>query len=187
MKTTALPGWFQTIDAGLTRLMRGSGYLAAISLMICMAVAVVDVVMAKFFMSGIPYATEIIQYLNVAIVFFGVACVQLSMGHTSVDLLWDKFPRPVRFWIKTGCNIIAVGVCGFFGYRAILLMIERYNLHTLSSGGAVGFQIWPFVAILVWGFLSLAVASLWCVVRALVDPARYVLHEDSDSGKEETV
>lgn len=167
---------FLKVDRGVMRVLKCSGYIGAVALMIAMVLAVVDVVLAKFFHASIPYATEAIQYLNVAMVFFGIAYVQLDMGHTCVDLLWEHFPRKLRFLIKFVFYILGVGVCGYFGYRAVILLQDKFAKHALA-GGSVGFEVWPFVAILAWGFFSLAVANIWSIVRAIVAPGRYVLRE----------
>lgn len=50
-----------------------------------------------FPVTGIPASTEIIQYLHIPVVFLSAAYITFDRGHTRIDLLSSKFPKPLTY------------------------------------------------------------------------------------------
>jgi TRAP-type C4-dicarboxylate transport system permease small subunit len=140
--------------------------IGAVCLIFVMCLAFFDAMASKFLRSSIPRATELVTYINVPIVFAGVAIVQLKEKHTTVDLIYGKFPR----WLKKACCIVAdlvgIGVCGYLAYLGLQYgasMQAKGNL----SGAVSGFKLWPFATIMGIGWLTLGVSTLWSLIRLL--------------------
>jgi len=160
---------FQRIDNVVVKFLKMITYLSAIALIGIMLVAVINVVGEKLAklglpVSGIPMSTEIITYLNIPVVFFAAAFVQLDTGHTRIDLIVGV-SKTVNFISGILGSILGAVICSFVGYRGLVLMGQNYTQNARSAASTVSFPIWPFNLILSLGFFLLALAFLWCIVR----------------------
>jgi len=169
MKGKQMSKAFLSADRTIVSAMKWVSYLAAVALALVMILAVADVISAKFFSKSIPNATEYIQYLNVAIVFLAMAYVQVDSGHTTVDIFYTHFPKAVQWIIHFVFYLGGIAINGFFGWRGIVLMMDKMATHARSSQ-AIGFLLWPFVAMMSIGLFLVALANVWCAVRACVYP-----------------
>lgn len=111
-------------------------------------------------------------YLNIPVVFLSAAYVQLERGHTHIDLIYMHFPKWGQKIVHTVGNLLGVGVSAFIGYRAVLSTIQKLQIVEKSSSAASAFVVWPFAAVIALGFLLMAVAFLWSLVREFVLPPR---------------
>ncbi|MDR1766203.1 MAG: TRAP transporter small permease [Lachnospiraceae bacterium] len=168
-------GWFQKVDKGITQAVKWISYLSGVCLVGIMLVAFFNVLGEKLRkvglpVTGIPASTEIIQYLHIPVVFLASAYVTLDAGHTKIDLLSSRLPRPVQDLFTTiGC-ICGTGVCGFVSWRGFAQMANYMRLHKMSSVTGVGFPLWPFALVLALGFALLAVTFLWSIFRLYLGP-----------------
>jgi TRAP-type C4-dicarboxylate transport system permease small subunit len=117
--------------------------------------------------SGIPMSTELISYLNIAVVFFAAAYVQLDTGHTRVDLIIGK-SKIAMFISSFVGNLLGCAVCAYVGYRGAVLMMDKFTSNARSAVSGSSFPVWPFAFILSFGFFLMALAFLWGVVGMFV-------------------
>lgn len=175
-------------DDVIFNIMKWISYISAVCLLVITLLSTADVVASKFFNHGITNATDIVTYLNIPVVFLSAAYVQLERGHTHIDLIYTHFPMWGQKLIHTVGNILGVGVSAFIGYRAILSTVQKFQIVEKSSSSASAFIVWPFAAIIAIGFLLMAVAFLWSLVREFVLPPREgfdpAAAPDDDFGKE---
>lgn len=191
----------QKLDAVMVRISKWLSYIAAALLIVIMLLAFFDAMSSKFLRQSIPRATELITYLNVPIVFFGVGIVQLKDKHTTVDLLYGKYP----VWLKKTCyvvaNLAAAGVCSYLAYLGFKYGVALRAKGSLS-GAITGFKLWPFGTIMGIGWALFAVTSLWSVFRllfnliplpgaeeeAFMEATKHLpLEADADMSKEELI
>ena len=159
-------------DNGIFNVMKWISYISAVCLFVITILSTADVVASKAFGNSIPNATSIVTYLNIPIVFLSAAYVQLERGHTHIDLIYTHFPKWAQTVIHTVGNILGVAISGFIGYRAVILTIQKFTSVAKSSSAINAFVIWPFVALIAIGFILMAVAFLWSLVREFVLPPR---------------
>jgi TRAP-type mannitol/chloroaromatic compound transport system permease small subunit len=159
-------------DNAIFNVMKWISYISAICLLIITLLSTADVVASKFFRHGITNATDIVTYLNIPVVFLSAAYVQLERGHTHIDLIYTHFPRWGQKIVHTVGNILGAGVSAFIGYRAVLFTVQKLQILEKSSSAASAFVTWPFAALIALGFLLMAVAFLWSLVREFVLPPR---------------
>lgn len=115
--------------------------------------------------TGIPASTEIIQYLHIPVVFLATAYITFDRGHTRIDLLSSKFPKPLQVIFGViGC-LLGSAICGFISYRGFLLMQTFITRNKMSGVGGTVFPLWPFALILCIGFAMLSFTFLWAIVR----------------------
>lgn len=159
-------------DNGIFNVMKWISYISAVCLLVVTLLSTADVTASKIFNHGITNATDIVTYLNIPVVFLSAAYVQLERGHTHIDLIYTHFPQWGQKIVHTVGNILGVGVSAFIGYRAVLSTIQKFEIVEKSSASASAFVVWPFAAIIALGFLLMAVAFLWSLVREFVLPPR---------------
>lgn len=149
-------------------------YVGAAALFVISVIATVNVIATKVFGKPIQNVTEFVTYLNVPVVFFCIGFVQLDRGHTHIDLIYRRFPKGFHKFIHILSYIIGVVVCGFAGWRGIVLTLQKFQTMTYASGPN-SFLIWPFVACIGLGYLVLAVSFFWCIFKELHGESPYVI------------
>lgn len=111
--------WAEAVDKVIFKFMYGVSILAGIALIITALLCTVDSLSAKIFSYSIPNGTDLITYLNIPIVFLAMGFIQVERGNTVVDLISNKFPKPVQkavqiFGYLLGAFISAyLAVCEF--------------------------------------------------------------------------
>lgn len=159
-------------DNGIFNVMKWISYISAVCLFVITILSTADVAGNKIFDHGITNATELVTYLNIPVVFLSAAFVQLERGHTHIDLIYTHFPQWAQKLIHTVGNVLGVAISAFIGYRAVILTTQKFASVAKSSSSINAFVIWPFVALIALGFLLMAVAFLWSLVREFVLPPR---------------
>ena len=159
-------GW-QLIDFILTKIIGWYVIIAEISAAIIMLLSVADVIGAKFFNHGIPSATELVEQLNVPLVFGAVAFVTLERGHIRIDSLDAHLSEKVKYILKIFSRIVEIIVCGFLSWRSFILvqdMIENFY----RNSGTWTFPLAPFAAAVLIGFILLTIASMLALGREII-------------------
>lgn len=176
-------------DNGIFNVMKWISYISAVCLLIITLLSTADVAATKIFKHGITNATDIVTYLNIPVVFLSAAYVQLERGHTHIDLIYTHFPKWGQKIIHTVGNLLGLGVSAFIAYRAVLSTVQKYQIVEKTSSNATAFVVWPFAALIAVGFLLLAAAFLWSLVREFVLPPRMEFDPaaapEEENGKEE--
>lgn len=170
-------------DNGIFNLMKWISYVSAVCLLVITLLSTADVAASKFFNHGITNATDIVTYLNIPVVFLSAAYVQLERGHTHIDLIYTHFPQWGQKIVHTVGNILGVCVSAFIAYRAILSTVQKFEVVEKSSSSASAFVVWPFAAVISLGFLLMAAAFLWSLVREFVLPPRMAFEPPEPGGE----
>lgn len=158
------------IDRGVFYVFKGLSYVSAVALIAVAVLCTANVLTTKLFKFGIANATEMVTYLNIPVVFLAIAFIQVERGHTSIDLLLDKFPKLVQQVIMFLAYLLGTAVCTFIGWREVVLTMDKFATMAKSSQARTAFVVWPFAAIVAIGFITLAVAMLWCAIREFIIP-----------------
>ena len=162
---------FQTIAKWLL-------YVGAAVLIFVMAVAFVDVIIAKVFGSSIKFATEIIQYCDVPLAYLGMGYTLLIGQMTGVDILFGRFSPKVQRVLEMIYDVFGAGFCVFFGKLSGDNMMNLLAKNTLSNPKG-GFPVWPFALVETVSWFVLAIAFVFCFLRYLL---RYMPAPDFMSG-----
>lgn len=175
---------FDKIDRVICSCVKYISYLGALSLFVIALMATVDVVATKVFGHPLRNVTELVTYMNVPVVFFCIGFVQLDRGHTHIDLIYRHFPLAAHKVIHIVSYVIGMAVCGFAGWRGMVLTAQKAQSMAYASG-PTSFLIWPFVACIGIGYLVLALSFLWCIPRELLGRSPYFIDEGGGSAAEE--
>lgn len=165
---------YETADRIISTAVKWVSYLGAVALFVIAVIASMDVIATKIFAHPIRNVTEFVTYMNIPVVFFCIGFVQLDRGHTHIDLIYRHFPLVFHKIIHIVGYIIGVAVCGFAGWRGMVLTGQKFSSMTYASG-PTSFLIWPFVVCIGIGYLVLAVSFLWCIFRELKGNSPYMI------------
>ena len=171
--STNAPTLYDKLDRWVVRILKWVSYVSAVALVGIMLVAFFNVIGEKLRqaglpVTGIPASTEIIQYLHIPVVFLAMAYVTLDRGHTKIDLLSSKFPKPVQLFFAIVGDLCGIFVACFIAWRGFLQMINFMEINRMSSVTGVGFPLWPFAFILSVGYVLLALSFVWDIVRRVL-------------------
>lgn len=163
----------ETVDKIIFKIMKGVSWLAGISLLAVAVLCTVDALSSKFLSASVPSGTDWVTYMNIPVVFLSMGFIQVERGNTVVDLLSCKFSKKVEKAVKVAGYAIAVFMCGLLGRCGFVMMMEKLQKHTLSSGQMSAFPVWPFALIVALGYTLAAVSFFWCILREfLIVPER---------------
>ena len=121
----------------------------------------------------ITFIEEAARYLMIWMALLAVSCGIARREHIGVELLFDRFPRPLRRWLLLVLDLLALV---FF---ALLLF---YGIGMVEKGGRQLTMIYglskslPFAAVPT----AAALACLQLVLVALRDQARFDRDDDAD-------
>jgi len=158
------PVEYGPLDRWFTRFTKWMSYVAALALGIVTLVCFVDVITWKLFGWTVPSATDLVTYLNLVLVFMAAAYVQMDRGSVAIELLQNKFQKVVRLATRVFGWVLGAGVCLFAAYRGWFRLADMYNTNAMAEG-AWHFRLWPFQAVLVFGFVCLGLAFLFAIGR----------------------
>lgn len=159
---------FQKMDQWLLKANRMISYGAMICLTVIMLLAFFDMISTKLLKVSITNATELVQYLNVPVVFLAIGYVELERGSTRIELLISRFPYRARKLCLAGGNILGVIVCALTAYLSAQMTLGKAAAHTRATAGqASSFFIWPFCLMLALGYFLVGLSFLWNTVRQL--------------------
>lgn len=159
---------FAKADKVIFKISKYISYAGGVAVCAIMLIAVIDVILAKFFKTALPSATEWITYLNVLIVFPPLAYVQLERGHTNVELFNNKFPPLVLKIIRICSLVLATAVMAFLAWLGFKMTVAKFLSGESSSSDAfavMAFKIWIFGAVYTVGSGLCALSFLWSLVR----------------------
>ena len=166
------PKWYLTTDKVIVNAAKYLSFIGAVALIIIAIITTVDAFATKVFRLPLQNITDFVTYMNVPCVFTCIAYVQLSSGHTHIDLFYRKFPVPVHRVIHIVGYLCGTAVCGFAGVRGFVLMLQKLQNHVYAST-TTSFLIWPFILFIGLGYSMLAIAFAWSIVRELVGRGPY--------------
>jgi TRAP-type C4-dicarboxylate transport system permease small subunit len=159
---------YSRLDKAYKSFARWFSYLAGAALGVITIVCFIDVIGSKFFGKAIPSQFDLIANLNVVIVFLAVFYVQMDRGSVAIELLQDRFPRPAKLAVRVLGSILGAAVSIFCAYRGWYYLADFWTTHK-SASGVWHFPIWPFQAVLVFGFFCLGLAFFFTVARDITD------------------
>jgi len=156
-----------SIDFTLTKIIGWYVIVAEIAAAIIMLLSVADVVSAKFFSQSIPSATELVEQLNVPLVFGAVAFVTLERGHIRIDTLDSRFSASVLFIFKVFSRILEIITCSFLSWRSFILVQDMIDNFYRNSGSWT-FILSPFAMTVLIGFILLTIAAAIALGREII-------------------
>jgi C4-dicarboxylate transporter DctQ subunit len=115
------------------KLVKGSGILGALLILIVMGITTYEVLMRYVFNAPTTWSLEISVILTMWGTFLGVAYTLQQGGHTSVDILINRFSEKKRKTIKRFIYLFVLLFCIFLTWVSLVPTIEAYRLKEVTQ------------------------------------------------------
>lgn len=122
-----------------------------------------NVVGRKFFHAPISGAEEVMNFLMVAVVFFGAGAVAYDGTHINMEILIDRLPGPVRDGFKALAQLAAIAVAAIVIGLGIPIVVHLAQFDERSQAANVPLFL-PQAAVPV-GLAFLALGALARLVK----------------------
>jgi len=140
----------------------------AIGLVVVMGLSTIaDVVGRYLFNYPIPGSVEIGTELVVAIVFLGVASVQLQRRHIRLEFLSERVSPKARSRLDLIIDVIVLAIVAVLTWRCILKAIESWQTGEISYG-VVAVPYAPARTIVAFGLALLCVSVILQIYERIV-------------------
>jgi len=140
------------------RLARSASTLAGVAVLAIVALITYDVAMRFFFEEPQLFVDEVASFLELFVIFGGLAYTFRTGGHVRVDLVTGRLPGRTRTWLRvTG---LVLGVV----FLAVVIWTTAQSALTASRYGRVSavmlYPLWAPMALIPLGLALLAAVML---------------------------
>ena len=170
-------GIWATLDAGLNRLYRLCGVIAAL-LLITLTVLVLLSILTRIVGTYIGGLTEFAGYTMAASSFFAMAYTFRSGGHIRVQLLVSKLTGSARRIDDLWCTGLFAAVVTYLSYYLCELAYESWEFGEISEGGDA-IALWIPQLPTAIGSVIFAISAIHTFIETIVRPATL---EEIDKG-----
>lgn len=143
--------------------------MAAIAVVLTMVIIVANIILRSVFHKPLTGIMDYVMILTAVTIALALASCAVQNGHIAVDLIIDKFPARVRYFIDALTNLVSL----IFWILAAVFMFDYANnmaiTGTLFPTTQIPFA--PVLGVIAAGILALAVVLLYRLldtVRKLV-------------------
>lgn len=129
------------------------GYLGCIALFAMMVLTTIDVVGRYLFNAPLIGAFELTEYLVLILIFSFLCNAQSHKIHVSVDLLFEKFPKKIRYIADLLNHVACFLLMALIAWMSYLKALELKEVGEASPNLVI--PDYPFVFFLVIGCIVL--------------------------------
>lgn len=141
-----------------------------IALTIMMTVITVDVILRIAINRPIRGSIEIAELLMLPAIFLAAGLVQHLKGNISVDVLYNKFPRNVKFIADIFTSLLSLGICGLILRQSFIFQL--YLIENRSMSNILKLTTAPFHVALVIGYILIVLVLIVQFVDTLMRAAK---------------
>jgi tripartite ATP-independent transporter DctM subunit len=146
----------------LSRRLNNVGTVLLVAMML---VTTIDVIGRYIFNSPLRGASEIAEFLQVIVVFFGVAYTATQKGHVAVDFLFTRLPqRGQRFLIRF-VSLVSAALFAVIAWESVAQSLVFKA--SMRSSPVLEIPDWPFVLVVAFGSGLLSIVLLGDFVESL--------------------
>jgi len=142
---------------------KAAGLLAGLGVLAMAGLITFDVLMRYFLDRPQLFVDELASFLQVFVVFAGLAYTFRAGGHVRVDLVTSSLPRPVRAWLR-----VVTLALGLAFLAAVIWVTAQSGLSAYGYGRVSAVMLYPLwipMLLIPAGLLLMAVAMLAAFVR----------------------
>jgi len=147
----------------IARTSRAAALVAGLGVLLIAGLITFDVLMRYFFDRPQLFVDEVASFVQVLVVFAGLAYTFRAGGHVRVDLVTSSLPRPVRAWLRV--VTLAIGV----GFLAVVIWVTAQSALAAYRYGRVSavmlYPLWMPMALIPLGLALMAVAMTAALAR----------------------
>ena len=142
---------------------KAAGLLAGLGVLAMAGLITFDVLMRYFLDRPQLFVDELASFLQVFVVFAGLAYTFRAGGHVRVDLVTSSLPRPVRAWLRVVTLALGLVFLGAVIWVTALSSVGSYRYGRVSA--VMLYPLWVPMLLIPAGLLLMAVAMLVAFVR----------------------
>lgn len=141
------------------------GYLCGVSIVICAAVTVYQVIVRYVLVWPTDWENEFTVFLLLGTTFMGAAYTQVHRGHVGIEILENVLPPRANRWRDIVGSLLSLVVCAILAWQSWSLFAEawKYNYVTESTWAPKLWVPYFFMA------LGLTILMLQLAVQILED------------------
>ncbi len=151
MQSNGIEKMIQSI-AGVLSAIAGTALAAMMFLM------ATDVVCRYLFNAPIPGALELVEYMMAITIPLGIACCTANRSHVSVEMVVERFPRPLQVGISFIVSILMLIFISIVSWQSLLNVIDSYQSKITSA--VLHIPAYPFAVPVAIGMFCYAVFML---------------------------
>lgn len=158
--------------AAIDRASKVTSFLGGVATLAMTALITFDVLMRYFLGQPQLFVDELAGFLQIVIVFWGLASTFQSAGHIRVDLLINVFAGTVRAWLRVVTLALAIFFLAVVTWVTWETAVEAYHYDRVST--VMLYPLWLPMLLIPSGCLLMALAMLVTLVRqvsAVLGPA----------------
>ncbi len=141
-----------------------AAYVAGVVRVLLMLLTTADVVGRYFFNSPITGVFDLTHFAVLIMTFLGLAYCGFRRGHVSIELLFDRFSRPVRRVLNRAINLAGAVLFTLIAWRSLVQSVDVRDFGEASQ--LVEIPFFPLYWLLAFGaLLFAAVMALRVIVR----------------------
>lgn len=141
-----------------------AAYVAGVVLVLLMLLTTADVAGRYFFNSPIVGVFDLTHFAVLIMTFLGLAYCGFRRGHVSIELLFDRFSRPVRRVLNRAINLVGAILFTIIAWRSLVQSVDVRDFGEASQ--LVEIPFFPLYWLLAFGaLLFAAVMALRVFVR----------------------
>ena len=165
MAGSRVPAFVRVIDAA-NRLI---GRISAWMILAAVLVSAGNAISRKAFSLSSNAMLELQWYLFATVVMLAAAWTLQRNEHVRIDILSSRFPFRVRHWIDIVCHVVMLlpftVIMAWLSYPYFARSFAQ-NEVSLNAGGLL---IWPMRAVVLFGFVALALQAVATIVRKVAE------------------
>ena len=135
-----------------------------------MFLTMADVVLRYVFISPIPGAYELIQYMMAVVIPFGIVFCAHEKSHVSVEVVFDLLPAKTQRILYCIVSLIVLVLFLLVAWQSVVLLKETYE--TGYTSAVLYIPSYPFVGTIALGFSALSLVLIADFLRALFEAVR---------------
>jgi TRAP-type C4-dicarboxylate transport system permease small subunit len=140
------------------RLARSASTLAGVAVLAIVALITYDVAMRFFFEQPQLFVDEAASFLELFVIFAGLAYTFRTGGHVRVDLLTGRLPGRARAWLRVAGLVLGVVFLLIVIWTTGQSALTAYRYGRVSA--VMLYQLWPPMALIPLGLGLLAAVML---------------------------
>ena len=149
----------------LGRVARSAATLAGLAVLVIVVLITYDVLMRFFFEQPQLFVDEVASFLEVLVIFGGLAYTFRTGGHVRVDLVTSHLPRRARAWLRTVALVTGLVFLGVVMWPTIQSALTAYRYGRVSA--VMLYPLWLPMLLIPVGLALLAVAMLAALIAQL--------------------
>ncbi|PKN68758.1 MAG: hypothetical protein CVU54_12860 [Deltaproteobacteria bacterium HGW-Deltaproteobacteria-12] len=110
------------------------GYLGMLGVIAMMLIMTLDAVLRYFFNKPFLWSFDLVEFIMVGCVFFGLAYTELRKGHVNITLVFDHFPPRIKPFIEILNHLIMLGIGILIAKQGYVLAADSFQVGRVSTG-----------------------------------------------------